>query len=52
MHDGHPMQWFHMSRLAQSHVTVANKIVYVPIATQLTETYQESPDPPFPVCDT
>ena len=33
MHDGHSIQWFHMLRLAQYHVTIANKIVYVTITT-------------------
>ena len=40
------------SRLAQSHVTVANQIVYAAIVTHQKETYRESPDPFFPVCDT
>ena len=30
-HDGLPIQWFHLSILAQSHVTVANQIVYAVI---------------------
>ena len=32
-HIGLPIQRFHMLRLAQSHVTVANQIVYTTIAT-------------------
>ena len=31
--DGLPIQWFHTLRLAQSHVTVANQILYTAIAT-------------------
>ena len=32
-HHALPIQRFHTSRLAQSHVTVANQIVYAAIAT-------------------
>ena len=41
-HDGLPI---HMSRLTQSHVTLANQIVYRAIAMQHTEIYQDLPDP-------
>ena len=37
--DGVPIQQFYMSRLAQSHVTIANQIVYAVITKYHTETY-------------
>ena len=49
-----PIQRFHMLRLAQRHVTIANQIVYTPIAMymQHTKTCRASADPSFPMHDT
>ena len=42
------IQQFHMSRLAQSRVTVANQIVYAVITKYHTETYRAHQTLPFP----
>ena len=44
-----PIQQFHTSRLAQSHVTVANQIVYSGIASTQKPTKRRRP---LPVYDT
>ena len=43
--DGLLIQRFHLSILAQSHVTIVNQIVYAAITTYHMKTYRESPDP-------